>query len=126
MQLRALSLVVFVATQAVAGGLSSAVHLCSQETKRDTCKCQHAQEQTAELDAFRRLDCCKTSTVTAQPLESATADFRLQATSIAAPVALPVPFLLQAPEAVPAPRAFQVSAPSQGPPIFLKVHSLLN
>ena len=64
--------------------------------------------------------------MTAQPLESATADFRLQATSIAAPVALPVPFVLQAPEAPPTPRAFQVSAPSQGPPIFLKVRSLLN
>ncbi len=124
MQLRALSLVVFVATQALAGGLSSAVHLCSLETKRDTCKCQHEQEKTAELDAFRRLDCCKTSTVTAQPLESATVDFRFQATSVAAPpVALPVPFLLQVPSA---PRAVQVNEPLQGPPIFLKVRSLLN
>lgn len=126
MQLRAVTLVVFVATQAVAGGLSSAVHLCSQETQPDTCRCQHAKAQTAELDAFRKLDCCKTSTVTAQALESVTADLRAQATQVAAPVALPVLFVQPVPPAPRQPLAWQVDAPSQGPPIFLKVQALLN
>lgn len=126
MQLRALSLVVFVATQAVAGGLTSAIHLCSQETKRDTCRCQHQQEQTSDLDAFRKLDCCKTSTVTAQAIEPVAADFRAQATQVAAPGALPVPFVLQVLPAPRAPSTWLVSGPAQGPPIFLKTHSLLN
>lgn len=125
MSLRALGLVVLVATQAVAGGVSGVVHLCSMEAKRDTCRCKHREQQTAHLTAFRKHDCCKTSTVEAAAPLAATAELRAPCPGVSAPPTPPVR-LGEAPPAAPrAPLARQPASPSQGPPIFLRVQALL-
>jgi hypothetical protein len=126
MQLRALGLVVFVATQAVAGGVTGAVHLCRATPKQHACRCQHAKQQTDDTTAVRRLDCCETRAVEAKSVTAAAADFRTQASHVAAPPAQPVAFLALAAPAPRAPAAWTVSPPSQGPPLFLKLRSLLN
>lgn len=124
---RAAMLLALLATQALASGLTSVVHLCSMESKPDTCRCQHTRQAEAPV-AIRKHDCCKTELVQAPAAGPSLTDLRGQGTQVALPLTpAVVRFAALARPDDALPRLAQRGAPPEhGPPIFLRVHSLLN
>jgi hypothetical protein len=124
--LRATLLMLVAAWSAAAGGLAGALHICQMAEARTACVCSHAPEsQQAEENRLRRAGCCELQVSFAAAVPALSESGRL-AGMLAAPALAPAFASQLPPPLAQAPRAFYGPAPpSSGPPVFLKVRSLL-
>ena len=111
----------------LAGGIGSLLHTCSMsaESTVTVCKCRHAKRVAGDADQLRRADCCKEELVRAEATPAVREPSRAVGTSFTP--ALPT-HAFAAVDATALPSqglAWRTSAPSQGPPVFLKIRTLL-
>lgn len=125
MKLRAYSFLALFAVQAVAGGVLGVVHLCSATKAMERCACPHGKKAD-DPHSWRAIDCCDTQALRA--VAPATPDsVRLDVPLVPQPALAPAWMVPQLDDAEARPAfAWNVAPPGQGPPIYLKVQSLLN
>jgi hypothetical protein len=125
--LRALPLLLLFATQALASGVTSVVHLCTKTARPNACRCPGKNPAEAP-DGLKKGDCCLVKVVRGESPLPSTA--RLDAPPSEAPQATaPVLAWLPLPEGEREPAvavAWLPAAPAQGPPIYLQLRSFLN
>lgn len=123
---RSLGLALVLGWHVLAGGMGSLLHTCSMsESTAAACKCRHAQQSAGDDDQVRRADCCKEELVRAVVAPAVRDSSR--AVEVAFAPSLPL-HALAAVDATVLPSqvlAWRTSAPSQGPPVFLKIRTLL-
>lgn len=130
MKLRALPLLLLFATQALASGVTSVVHLCTKTARPNACRCpgKKAAEGHQLAEVVKKGDCCLVKVVRGESPLPSTA--RLDAPpSEVAPAIAPVLAWLPLPEGEREPAvavAWLPAAPAQGPPIYLQLRSFLN
>jgi hypothetical protein len=124
---RSLGLTLVLAWQVLAGGIGTLLHTCSMSAEMAvaTCKCGHSQRPAEDVDQLRRADCCKEELVRAE-IAPALRDSVRGVETLSVPA---LPALALAPvDATALPSqvlAWRTSPPSQGPPVFLKIRTLL-
>ncbi|QSQ27503.1 hypothetical protein JY651_22450 [Pyxidicoccus parkwayensis] len=128
--LRLFTLALLLGWQAVAIGASGPAHYCPKQIERRSthCRCPHGlekAEQAPHARAMLRMDCCD------EPgwrlPAPAFADVTSTPFVIVAPLALPPTWLdVRPPEGGPLPSLASWEAPrAQGPPVFLRIRTLL-
>ncbi|HZA49296.1 MAG TPA: hypothetical protein VE549_01075 [Myxococcaceae bacterium] len=124
---RSLGLALVLAWQALAGGIGTLLHTCSMSAEMAVaaCKCRHAKGAASAADQLRRTDCCTQELVRAEIAPAVRDSVRgletLSVPALAAPALAP-------PDASALPAqvlAWRTSPPGQGPPVFLKIRTLL-
>lgn len=131
MHFRAITLLLVFSTQALAAGLTSVVHLCSQQTRPNACPCAHgkkAQAKNKQTPPFnvQKGECCKSQVVRGDELPPLT-QHAAPDTTVAAPVTPVVAWLpLPGPVAAPVTVRWTTATPAQGPPVYLQLRALLN
>lgn len=126
MKLRAFTFLLLFSTQAIASGVMGVLHLCSQAEAMDSCACPHGKEADAPL-SWRAVDCCEVQALNADRAPATPDTVRAAGGQLPMPAVAPNWMMPVAVESLPAPVfAWHVAPPGQGPPIFLKVQSLLN
>lgn len=99
-------------------------HWCRMSDKPISCKCPHAGEDANDKDTVSRAHCCEFR-VTLTRTTPATFDSRSSSSLELAPL---VPVAVMAPPDAPStskPLAWNVAPPSHGPPVYLKIRTLL-
>ena len=127
-RLRAFGLTLFLGWHFVAGGVGSLLHTCRMAAAMSStasCKCAHDKHARDGADQLLRSDCCSQELVRADLKPALRESVRsVEGTPFLAVLPSPTPG-----EATDVPslqlRAIRISAPSQGPPIFLKTRSIL-
>ncbi len=127
--LRIFTLALLLGWQAVATGLGGLAHFCPKQAEtRTACECPHGEkkaEQAAHDQTTLRMDCCDAP---GQELPApALAGFSSHTSPLAVPPALPPMWLTRrAPEGgLHVSLALWDTPHAQGPPVFLRIRSLL-
>ena len=124
---RSLGLALVLAWQALAGGIGTLLHTCSMSAEMAVaaCKCRHSQRAAEDGDQLRRTDCCKEELVRAEIApavrDAVRAPEALNAPALAAPALASVDASALPSQVL----AWRASPPGQGPPVFLKIRTLL-
>jgi hypothetical protein len=126
--LRIFTLALLLGWQAIASGVGLAHYCPKQAATSTTCKCPHKEKKVEKAphdETTLRKDCC--DALDRAPLAPAIVDVSSHTSPLAAPPAPPpmgLPF--KAPEGGDRPSLTLWDAPhAQGPPVFLRIRSLL-
>ena len=124
---RAIGLIAVLGWQALSGGADALLHVCRADTQKVmTCHCpkSHAvQKQATEQTSIRRADCCATERIPSD--HSPRLAQQVRPDLVAAPV-MPGVLPALASDLDPARQiALRDVSPSQGPPVFLRIRTLL-
>ncbi len=124
--LRATALLLVAAWSATAGGLAGALHVCQMSEEPTECFCPHSEKKQAAEATIERGQCCDVHTSFAASVPAVTDGSRL-ASLLAAPAVVPAHLLAPPSQDALAQSALQLrDVPwSHGPPLFLKIRTLL-
>ena len=125
--LRALPLLLLFSGQVFAGGVGSALHQCRAKAKASACACKHAmKKQAADQAALRAPPCCQNHFELSDPPLARTEDVRAPLPDFTAwQVPLPVEAGFELAAAVLPRREAGPGLHEHGPPLYLRVRTLL-
>lgn len=125
--LRTLGMTLLLGWHVMAGGVGNLLHTCrmAAEVQASSCRCPHQQKKDDGSDQLRRADCCSEELVRADNRPAVREGARALE-FFAAPVPPALSVALVDETSLPAQvLAWRTGPPSQGPPLFLKVRTLL-
>ena len=124
--LRTTALLLIAAWSATAGGLAGALHVCQMAEEPAECFCPHAEKKQAEGEQLERAECCDVHASFAASAPAITDGSRLASLLAAPAVVNASPLAPPAPDALTQSELQLREVPwSHGPPLFLKIRTLL-
>jgi hypothetical protein len=112
----------------LAGGVGNLLHTCRMmsEPTSAACKCHKSQRAAQGTDQLRASDCCTERLVRAETPPAIRDSTRSPADDLFGPTLLPLTLAAIDETSFPTPAfAWHIAPPSHGPPVFLKIRTLL-